>query len=78
MVYTLPDAVRAPIIQSYNDALTPLFLYMVPLAIAAAVLLSFVQEKPLATVIDRDSPPEDGDTASEERKAGATQRNPRA
>ncbi len=70
LVYSLPEAVRTPIIQSYNDALTPLFLYMMPLAIAAAVLLSFVQEKPLATVIDRDTTPEDRDTAPEESKAG--------
>ncbi|GAB3527980.1 MDR family MFS transporter [Arthrobacter monumenti] len=58
LVYTLPEAVRNPIIQSYNDALTPLFLYMVPLAIAAAVLLSFVREIPLATVIERDAVPD--------------------
>lgn len=55
LVYELPEAVRNPIIASYNDALTPLFLYMVPLAVAAAVLLAFVHEKPLATVIERDT-----------------------
>lgn len=54
LVNTLPDAIRIPIIQSYNDALTPLFLYMAPLAVLAAILLSFVKEKSLATVIDRD------------------------
>lgn len=44
LVSTLPEAVRTPIVQSYNDALTPLFLYLAPLAVAAAVLLSFVQK----------------------------------
>ncbi|GAB3259163.1 MDR family MFS transporter [Arthrobacter pigmenti] len=54
-VDALPNAVREPIIQSYNEALTPLFLYMVPLAVVAIVLLSFIKEVPLATTIDRDA-----------------------
>jgi hypothetical protein len=51
----LPDAVRTIIDQAYNDALTPLFLWMVPLALAAFVLLCFIKEVPLATTIDRDA-----------------------
>jgi MFS family permease len=51
----LPDAIRTIIDQAYNDALTPLFLWMVPLALAAFVLLCFIQEVPLATTIDRDA-----------------------
>ncbi|WGW12110.1 MDR family MFS transporter [Saxibacter everestensis] len=54
LVNSLPDAVRQPIIESYNDALTPLFLFMVPLAVIAAVLLCFVKEVKLATSIERD------------------------
>src|SRR5690606_35579834 len=50
----LPDALREVIDLAYNDALTPLFLYMVPLALAAFVLLLFVTEVPLATTIERD------------------------
>ncbi len=50
----LPDAIRTVIDQAYNDALTPLFLWMVPLALAAFVLLLFLKEEPLATTIDRD------------------------
>jgi hypothetical protein len=34
------------------------FLYMVPLVLIAAVLLCFVQEKPLATTIELDILPE--------------------
>lgn len=52
----LPDALRVPIIESYNDALAPLFLYMVPLAIIAAALLCLVKEVPLATTIQRNAP----------------------
>lgn len=50
----LPDAIRTIIDQAYNDALTPLFLWMVPLALAAFVLLAFLKEEPLATTINRD------------------------
>ena len=57
-VRQLPEAVRNVVIGAYNDALTPVFLYMVPLVLIAVVLLSFVTEKPLATTIERDILPE--------------------
>jgi EmrB/QacA subfamily drug resistance transporter len=53
IVKQLPTALKDVIIGSYNDALTPVFLLMVPLVLVAAVLLFFVKEKPLATTIDR-------------------------
>ncbi|MCS5719697.1 MFS transporter [Herbiconiux sp. CPCC 205763] len=58
MVNALPDAVRNVIVGAYNDALTPVFLYMVPLVLVAVVLLLFVKEKPLATSIEREILPE--------------------
>ena len=58
IVRELPAAVRGVIIGAYNDALTPVFLYMVPLILIAVVLLCFVKEKPLATTIERDIVPE--------------------
>lgn len=58
VVRQLPDALRLPIIESYNDALAPIFLYIAPLAIAAAILLCFLRVVPLATTIDRDLPAE--------------------
>lgn len=57
-VQHLPEAVRVIIDQAYSDALAPLFLWMVPLTIAAFVLLCFVKEVPLATTIDRDEVPQ--------------------
>ena len=57
-VRQLPEAVRNVVIGAYGDALTPVFLYMVPLVLIAVVLLSFVKEKPLATTIERDILPE--------------------
>ncbi|WP_243064030.1 MDR family MFS transporter [Humibacter sp. RRB41] len=57
-VKQLPSAIRDIIVGAYNDALTPVFLYMLPLMIVAAVLLCFIKEKPLATTIERDVLPE--------------------
>ena len=57
-VKALPSAVRDIIVGAYNDALTPVFLYMVPLVVVAVILLIFVEEKPLATTIERDILPE--------------------
>ncbi|MCU1575118.1 MAG: transporter [Micrococcaceae bacterium] len=57
-VKELPAAVRDTIVGAYNDALTPVFLYMVPLVVLAVVLLCFIHEKPLATTIERDILPE--------------------
>ncbi|MCX6503280.1 MAG: MDR family MFS transporter [Microbacterium sp.] len=52
IVAALPDEIRTVIINAYNDALTPVFLLMVPLVLVAAVLLMFVVEKPLATHLE--------------------------
>ncbi|WP_431277025.1 MDR family MFS transporter [Leifsonia poae] len=52
IVKALPGPVRDVIVGSYNDALTPVFLYMVPLVLVAVVLLCLVKEKPLATSIE--------------------------
>jgi EmrB/QacA subfamily drug resistance transporter len=57
-VRELPTAAHEQVILAFNDALTPLFLYMAPLGIIAFVLLLFVHEKPLATTIERDVMPE--------------------
>lgn len=52
-VQGLPAQVRDAIVGSYSDALAPVFLYMVPLAILTFVLLLFIREDALATTIDR-------------------------
>jgi hypothetical protein len=49
-----PAEIKELIISSYNDALTPIFIWMVPLAVIAAVVLVFIREKPLATAIEHD------------------------
>jgi MFS family permease len=58
LVNHLPKNIHDIVVSSYNEALTPVFLYMVPLVAIAVVLLCFVEEKPLATTIKRDMAPE--------------------
>ena len=58
VVRDLPAPLRDVIVNAYNDALTPIFLYMVPLVIVGLILLVFVSEKPLATSIEHDILPE--------------------
>ncbi len=54
MVKELPGPIKDVIVGAYNDSLTPVFLYMTPLILAAAVLLCFVKEVPLATTVVRE------------------------
>lgn len=53
IVRALPDSLHLAVIESYNEALTPIYLAIAPLALIAAVCLFFVIEKPLATTIER-------------------------
>jgi hypothetical protein len=50
----MPPEIKDLIVSSYNDALTPIFIWMVPLALISAVVLFFVKEKPLATTVEHD------------------------
>ncbi|UIK89157.1 MDR family MFS transporter [Arthrobacter polaris] len=54
IVRQLPEQVRGIVIGAYNDALTPIFVYMVPLLVLAGILLFFIKEIPLATSINRE------------------------
>lgn len=54
LLASLPDAIRTPIIESYNGALIPIFVYLVPLAIVAFIILFFVTEKPLADEVEHE------------------------
>lgn len=57
-VTNLPSEIHDIIIGAYNDALAPVFMYMVPLVLVAVILLMFVKEKPLRTSVERDIAPE--------------------
>ena len=47
MVAQMPEDLKTAIITSYNEALAPVYLYIVPLMVVAFVLLLFVKPKPL-------------------------------
>ncbi|RYX83655.1 MFS transporter [bacterium] len=51
---SLPDSVRLVIVQAYNDALIPIFLYLAPLGACAAVLMVFLKEKQLGAEVKRE------------------------
>jgi predicted MFS family arabinose efflux permease len=51
-VQQLTEASRAAVVSSYNDALTPVLLYLVPLMALSAVALLLVRAVPLATTIE--------------------------
>ena len=52
LLASLPDAIRLPIVEAYNGALIPIFTYLIPLALAASLVLMFVKEKPLAEEVE--------------------------
>ncbi len=52
LVQTLPDAVRVAVRLSYNDALAPVFVTLVPLFAVAFAVLLFVKNKPLSQTND--------------------------
>lgn len=52
LVKQLPQQIQDIIVGAYNDALTPIFLYIAPLLVIGLVLVIFVKEKALATTID--------------------------
>ncbi|QDP98802.1 DHA2 family efflux MFS transporter permease subunit [Microlunatus elymi] len=52
LVKHLPQQIQDIIVGAYNDALTPIFLYLAPLLLVALILVFFVKEKPLATTIE--------------------------
>lgn len=58
IVAAMPSGTRGIIISSYNDALVPIFVYMVPLGLIAGVLLVFLKKTPLATEITKEIPAE--------------------
>lgn len=57
-VLDLPRELHDIVVHGYNDALAPLFVWMVPLAVAAVVLQCFIKEIPLKTTIERDILPD--------------------
>ena len=55
LVASLPEPVHGIIVNAYNDALIPLFLYLVPLGLVSTLLLFFIREDALATTLETES-----------------------
>ena len=51
-VNALPSAVKDVIVSAYNEALTPVFLMLVPMVLAGFVILLFIREAPLRGSLD--------------------------
>lgn len=49
----LPAPIHDAVVASYNDALVPIFLWVVPLLAIATVILLFIKEIPLATTVGK-------------------------
>lgn len=52
IVHALPQAVQDAVGVAYNDALVPVFWFMLPLAFVGLVLMLFLRETPLATTVE--------------------------
>ncbi len=52
IVRALPDAIRQTVAGAYNDALVPLFVLIVPLAIVAGIMMLMLKETPLAETLE--------------------------
>lgn len=50
-VQQLPEAIRTVVAAAYNDALTPVFLYLVPLLVVSMISLAMIRPAPLATTV---------------------------
>jgi EmrB/QacA subfamily drug resistance transporter len=54
-VNDLPSAIRDVIVSAYNDALTPVFLMLVPLVVVGFLVVLFLKEVPLRNTLGDDS-----------------------
>jgi EmrB/QacA subfamily drug resistance transporter len=55
-VAQMPEQLKSVVISSYSDALTPVYLYLVPVMVLGLALMLFIREKPLA--LSNESPME--------------------
>lgn len=54
IVNALPEAARSIVVHGYNEALMPIFLFMVPFIVVSLIMIAFIKVVPLATKIERD------------------------
>ncbi|MUL43103.1 MFS transporter [Streptomonospora sp. PA3] len=64
MLQQLPPQIQQFIVHAFADALPPIFLYGVPVALVGFVLAFFIREKPLATTVGASAGDDEEDGAS--------------
>jgi EmrB/QacA subfamily drug resistance transporter len=72
-INALPEPLHSFIVDAYSNALSPVYLVLVPLMLVATLLLCFVKEIPLATTVvlpEGASPEPAGGTAAGDAAAG--------
>ncbi|WP_083984493.1 MDR family MFS transporter [Corynebacterium epidermidicanis] len=57
LIQQMPAPIKDVFIGAYNDALTPVFLYVMPLVVLAFVMLFFIKHEPLRTTTTDSVPP---------------------
>lgn len=70
LVDQLPAAIHDPVIESYTDALVPIYLWIAPLAFLAAILVVFIKETPLATSNKPTEEDDDAQSSGQEEPTG--------
>lgn len=59
LVNGLPGPIKDIVVGAYNDALVPIFLWIAPLGVLAAIVLVFIRERALATSVGDSGKTED-------------------
>lgn len=54
LIASLPSGVKSAVVESYNSAMTPIFLWILPLVAVAFLILSFLQENKIETNADQE------------------------
>ncbi|MDU0478253.1 MDR family MFS transporter [Staphylococcus chromogenes] len=63
LIHELPGPLRDAFMGAYNDALTPVFVYVMPLIVLSFALLLFIKHEPLRTTTASSPQPQDTATA---------------
>ncbi|PRQ12386.1 MFS transporter [Corynebacterium sp. 13CS0277] len=71
LVAEMPEPIRGAFIGAYNDALTPVFLYVMPMVVIAFILMALIKHEPLRTMTLQSTPPAAAGAADADHAAAA-------
>ncbi|KAB1656896.1 MFS transporter [Pseudoclavibacter chungangensis] len=60
VIAQLPEPIHSIVLEAYNSALLPVYLWIAPLVLLGFVAVLFVVERPLATTVDAERPEDEG------------------